>query len=133
MVLMLCFKTRGKFRFSDGLTRCKYMTDNELHYYALKQLEDNPHMTQRQLADVLGVSLGKTNYLIRSLLDVGWLKLGNFRRSNNKMGYAYLLTPRGIADKAKITQQFLERKRVEYERLASEIEALEFEVSESQK
>ena len=109
------------------------MTDNELHYYVLKQLEDNPHMTQRQLAEVLGVSLGKTNYLIRSLLDVGWLKLGNFRRSNNKMGYAYILTPRGLADKAKVTQQFLKRKRAEYKRLASDIKALELEVSESQK
>ena len=109
------------------------MTDNELHYYVLKQLEDNPHITQRQLAKVLGVSLGKTNYLIRSLLDVGWLKLGNFRRSNNKMGYAYILTPRGLADKAEVTQRFLERKRAEYERLASEIEALELEVSETQK
>ena len=109
------------------------MPDNELHYYALKQLEDNPHMTQRQLAEVLGVSLGKTNYLIRSLLDVGWLKLGNFKRSNNKMGYAYILTPRGLADKAEVTQRFLERKKSEYERLASEIEALELEVSETQK
>ena len=109
------------------------MVDNELHCYVLKQLEDNPYMTQRQLAEVLGVSLGKTNYLIRSLLDVGWLKLGNFRRSNNKMGYAYILTPRGLADKAEVTQRFLERKRAEYERLASEIEALELEVSETQK
>lgn len=109
------------------------MADNDLHYYIIKQLEDNPHMTQRQLAEVLGVSLGKTNYLIRSLLDVGWLKLGNFRRSNNKMGYVYLLTPKGLADKAEITQGFLERKRVEYERLALEIEALEFEISETQK
>ena len=109
------------------------MTDNELHYYILKQLEDNPHMTQRQLAEALGVSLGKTNYMIRSLLDVGWLKLGNFKRSNNKMGYAYILTPRGLADKAEVTQRFLERKRAEYERLASEIEALELEVSETQK
>ena len=109
------------------------MVDNELHYYVLKQLEDNPYMTQRQLAEVLGVSLGKTNYLIKSLLDVGWLKLGNFKRSNNKMGYAYILTPRGLADKAEVTQRFLERKRAEYERLASEIEALELEVSETQK
>ena len=109
------------------------MVDNELHCYVLKQLEDNPHMTQRQLAEVLGVSLGKTNYLIRSLLDVGWLKLGNFRRSNNKIGYAYLLTPSGLADKAEVTRRFLERKRAEYERLASEIEALELEVSETQK
>ena len=109
------------------------MPDNELHYYVLKQFEDNPHMTQRQLAEVLGVSLGKTNYLIRSLLDVGWLKLGNFKRSNNKMGYAYILTARGLADKAEVTQRFLERKRAEYKRLALEIEALEFEASEAQK
>tara|TARA_Y100000817_G_C16851936_1_gene542393 strand:+ start:1612 stop:1941 length:330 start_codon:yes stop_codon:yes gene_type:complete len=109
------------------------MNDSELHYKVLKKLEDNPHITQRQLAAALGVSLGKTNYLIRSLLDVGWLKLGNFRRSNNKIGYAYLLTARGITDKAKITQQFLDAKRAEYEQLATEIEALEFEVSGSQK
>jgi len=109
------------------------MNDNELHYYVLKKLEDNPHITQRQLAKVLGVSLGKTNYLIRSLLDVGWLKLGNFRRSNNKMGYAYILTPRGLADKAEVTQRFLERKKTEYQRLASEIEALELEVLKNQK
>ena len=109
------------------------MTDNELHYYVLKQLEDNPYMTQRQLAEVLGVSLGKTNYLIKSLLDVGWLKLGNFRRSNNKIGYSYLLTPSGLADKAEVTRRFLESKRAEYERLSSEIEALELEVSETQK
>ena len=109
------------------------MTDGVFYYYVLKQLEDNPHMTQRQLAEALGVSLGKTNYMIRSLLDVGWLKLGNFKRSNNKMGYAYLLTPKGLADKANVTKQFLDRKRAEYERLASEIEALELEVSETQK
>ena len=109
------------------------MTDGVFYYYVLKQLEDNPHMTQRQLAEALGVSLGKTNYMIRSLLDVGWLKLGNFKRSNNKMGYAYILTPRGLADKAEVTQRFLERKRAEYKRLALEIEALEFEVSETQK
>ena len=109
------------------------MIDDELHYNVLKQLEDNPHMTQRQLASVLGVSLGKTNYLIRSLLDVGWIKLGNFRRSNNKMGYSYLLTRRGLSDKAEVTKRFLKRKRAEYERLASEIEALEFEITENQK
>ena len=109
------------------------MTDGVLYYYVLKQLEDNPHMTQRQLAEALGVSLGKTNYMIRSLLDVGWLKLGKFKRSNNKMGYAYLLTPKGLADKAKVVKKFLDRKRDEYKRLASEIDALELEISETQK
>ena len=109
------------------------MTDGALHYYTLKHLKDNPHMTQRQLAKILGVSLGKTNYMIRSLLDIGWLKLGNFKRSNNKMGYAYLLTPKGLADKVTVTKQFLDRKRAEYKQLTSEINALELEVLESQK
>ena len=105
------------------------MTDIELQYQALKQLQRNPRLTQRQLAEILGVSLGKTNYLVKSLLDVGWLKLENFRKSDNKMGYIYLLTPMGIAEKAAITRRFLDRKRSEYERLVLEIEALESEVS----
>ena len=104
------------------------MTDSELHYRALNQLNNDPHMTQRQLADALGISLGKTNYVVKALLNVGWLKLGNFRRSNNKMGYAYLLTPAGVVEKAVITKQFLARKRKEYERLALEIGRLEVEV-----
>ena len=105
------------------------MTDIELQYQALKQLQRNPKLTQRQLAEILGVSLGKTNYLVKSLLDVGWLKLENFRKSDNKVGYIYLLTPMGIAEKAAITRRFLDRKRSEYERLVLEIETLENEVS----
>ena len=89
-------------------------------------------MTQRQLADVLGVSLGKTNYVVKALIDVGWLKLGNFRRSNNKMGYAYLLTPAGVVEKAVITKRFLIRKRQEYKLLALEIARLEVEESKHQ-
>ena len=108
------------------------MTDSELHYRALNQLDNDPHMTQRQLADVLGVSLGKTNYVVKALIDVGWLKLGNFRRSNNKMGYAYLLTPAGVVEKAVITKRFLIRKRQEYKLLALEIARLEVEESKHQ-
>lgn len=108
------------------------MTDPELQYRVLNQLDNDPHMTQRQLADVLGVSLGKTNYVVKALIDVGWLKLGNFRRSNNKMGYAYLLTPAGVVEKAVITKRFLIRKRQEYELLALEIARLEVEESKHQ-
>lgn len=108
------------------------MTDPELQYRVLNQLDNDPHMTQRQLADVLGVSLGKTNYVVKALIDVGWLKLGNFRRSNNKMGYAYLLTPAGVVEKAVITKRFLLRKRQEYELLALEIARLEVEESKHQ-
>jgi MarR family transcriptional regulator, temperature-dependent positive regulator of motility len=108
------------------------MTDPELQYRVLNQLDNDPHMTQRQLADVLGVSLGKTNYVLKALIDVGWLKLGNFRRSNNKMGYAYLLTPGGVVEKAVITKRFLIRKRQEYKLLALEIARLEVEESKHQ-
>ena len=108
------------------------MIDPELQYRVLNQLDNDPHMTQRQLADVLGVSLGKTNYVVKALIDVGWLKLGNFRRSNNKMGYAYLLTPAGVVEKAVITKRFLVRKRQEYKLLALEIARLEVEESKHQ-
>jgi len=108
------------------------MTDPELQYRVLNQLDNDPHMTQRQLADVLGVSLGKTNYVVKALIDVGWLKLGNFRRSNNKMGYAYLLTPAGVVEKAVITKRFLVRKQQEYKLLALEIVRLEVEESKHQ-
>ena len=104
------------------------MSNQELEYRALKILEQHPNLTQRQLAKELGVSLGKTHYLVKSFIDVGWIKLDNFRRNNNKLGYAYLLTPKGIAEKAAITVRFLARKQVEYERLREEIEQLQAEV-----
>ena len=66
-------------------------------------MKQNPRLTQRELSAELGVSLGKTNYVVKSLIDVGLIKLGNFRRSDNKLGYAYLLTPEGLAEKAAIT------------------------------
>ena len=95
---------------------------------ALRTLELNPGLTQRELASELGVSLGKTHYIVRSLVDIGLVKLENFQRSNNKWGYAYILTPKGIAEKAAITVRFLARKQEEYKRLALEIEGLRSEV-----
>ena len=106
------------------------MINQELEYRALKLLEQQPNLTQRQLSQALGVSLGKTNYLLKSLIDVGWVKLDNFRRSDNKLGYAYLLTAKGISEKASITVRFLARKQLEYEALRDEIEQLKAEVSE---
>jgi EPS-associated MarR family transcriptional regulator len=82
------------------------MNKLELEYRALKLLEQQPDMTQRQIAEELNVSLGKTHYLVRSLIDVGWVKLDNFQRSDNKWGYVYLLTPKGIIGKADITIRF---------------------------
>ena len=76
------------------------------------------------------MSLGKAHYVVKVLIDMGWVKLDNFRRNNNKLGYAYLLTPKGIAEKAAITVRFLARKQVEYERLREEIEQLKEEVGD---
>ena len=104
------------------------MTNQELEYRALKILEQQPYLTQRQLAEELGVSLGKTHYLVKSLIDVGWVKLDNFQKSNSKWGYAYLLTPMGIAEKATITARFLVRKQREYNELQQEIAQLQEEV-----
>lgn len=108
------------------------MIDQELEYRALKILELQPNLTQRQLSGALGVSLGKTNYVLKSLIDVGWIKLENFQRSDNKWGYAYLLTPMGVAEKAAITLRFLNRKKQEYKDLQLEIARLQKEVQQQQ-
>jgi len=109
------------------------MNKQELQYRALKLLEKQPVMTQREIAKKLNMSLGKTHYLIKSLIDVGWVKLDNFQRSDNKLGYAYLLTPRGIIEKAVITAQFLTRKQQEYSDLQLEIQQLQEEIKQNQK
>jgi len=108
------------------------MTNQEYEYLALKILERQPNLTQRQLAKELGVSLGKTHYLLKSLIDVGWIKLDNFKRSDNKLGYSYLLTPKGIVEKAGITSRFLSRKQEEYFKLKEEIAQLQEEVRKQQ-
>ena len=95
---------------------------------ALKLLEKNPELTQRELAAELGISLGKTHYMVKALTDIGWIKLDNFQRSNNKWGYAYLLTPMGLAEKAAITVRFLARKREEYRQLEQQIADLSVEI-----
>ena len=108
------------------------MTNQELEYRVLKILERQPDLTQRQLAAELGASLGKTHYLVNSLIDVGWVKLDNFQRSDNKWGYAYLLTPKGIVEKAAITARFLVRKKQEFNNLQLEIQQLQEEVRQQQ-
>lgn len=88
-------------------------------------------MNQRDLADALGVSLGKTNYCLKALLEKGFIKMQSFSQSPRKLAYAYLLTPSGIAEKAGLTRRFLERKMREYESLTMEIEALKSEVNQT--
>ena len=104
------------------------MTGQEIQLRALKLLEQNPHLSQRELSAALGVSLGKAHYVLKALVNMGWVKLDNFRRSDHKLGYAYLLTAKGIAEKADITVRFLARKQLEYEALREEIEQLKAEV-----
>ena len=100
----------------------------DTEYTVLKILNDNPKITQRQLAKEMGLSLGKTNYVIHALIDKGWVKFSNFKGSDNKSGYMYLLTPKGIADKSVLAQNFLRRKSEEYNRLKEEIEILKNEL-----
>ena len=102
----------------------------DTHFRLLKLLQAKPDLSQRDLARELGTSLGKVNYCLNALIDKGLIKVRNFRDSNNKLGYAYLLTPRGIESKATITVQFLKRKMTEYEMLKTEIEQLQREVAE---
>ena len=101
---------------------------DELHYRLLQALKANPQATQRELAQVLGISLGSTNYCLRALVERGWVKMQNFRKSDNKLAYAYLLTPEGIDAKARIAVRFLKRKRAEFDALKAEIEQLAAEV-----
>ena len=103
----------------------------EISYKLLKLLEERPDISQRELARELGISLGKTNYCVKALVDKGWVKVNNFRSSGNKLAYAYILTPKGMSEKAQVTLSFLQRKRGEFERLKQEIEQLQREVQQS--
>ncbi len=105
------------------------MTPQEqAHFRILNALEKNPRVTQRELAEQLGLSLGRANFLINALIDKGAIKIGAFRRSGQKLNkIAYILTPSGIRERLRVTQDYLARKKVEYEALKIEIEALEQE------
>jgi len=98
---------------------------SETELEILQKLEENPQLTQRQIAEHLGLSLGKINYLIKALLGKGLIKVNNFRRSDNKIGYLYLLTPEGIDEKRKLTLLFLQRKSEEFDKLKKEIQRMD--------
>ena len=105
------------------------MTPREAaHYQVLRLIEEQPEISQRELARTLGVSLGKTHYLLKALLDKGLVKADNFRRSDNKLAYAYLLTPSGIAAKLELTRAFLRLKEDEYQAAREEIARLRQEL-----
>jgi MarR family transcriptional regulator, temperature-dependent positive regulator of motility len=97
---------------------------DEAHYRVLRVLKATPDISQRELADELGISLGKVNYLLRGLIDKGLVKASNFQKSRNKLGYVYQLTPAGIEHKAKVTLRYLQRRMDEYEALREELRLL---------
>ena len=103
------------------------MNQKDIRLDLLRRLEINPEYTQRELSQEMGVSLGKINYCMKKLVEKGLIKITNFKQNPKKMGYAYLLTPKGIEEKSKLTFSFLKRKLIEYEILKKEINELKLE------
>lgn len=97
-------------------------------YRLMKLIEANPEVSQRQLAREMGISLGKANYCLNGLIEKGLVKVKNFRNSRNKLAYAYLLTPKGVREKARVTARYLERRLAEFEQIRREIEQLQAEL-----
>ena len=97
----------------------------DIHFRVLHALEENPHITQRELAKKLGISLGGVNYCLKALMEIGHIKANNFQGNPNKLNYLYLLTPKGLSQKAILTTSFLKRKLSEYHALKDEIESIQ--------
>ncbi len=108
----------------------KAKIQEEARFEILRLLHENPSLSQRDLGERVGVSLGAVNYCLKALIERGLVKAGNFSTSRNKLGYSYLLTPSGIAEKAQLTSRFLAGKKAEYDALRLEIETLSREVTE---
>jgi EPS-associated MarR family transcriptional regulator len=106
------------------MTSRQAQIQEDTYFRVMRILKDNPDLTQRELAEKLGVSVGGLNYCLKALMDKGWVKMQNFQNSKNKFKYVYLLTPQGIAEKVNLTNRFLGRKVQEYEALKAEIESL---------
>lgn len=101
----------------------------EVRFRILRVLEVRPEISQRELAQELGISLGQVNYVLKALKSKGLIKVGNFMRNDDKLSYAYLLTPQGVAEKIAITARFLSRKREEFDLLKKELESIEGELA----
>tara|TARA_Y100001970_G_scaffold66410_1_gene84801 strand:+ start:147 stop:443 length:297 start_codon:yes stop_codon:yes gene_type:complete len=97
------------------------MKDNEDHFDVLRKIQKNPEVTQRELAEELGFSLGKLNYCLKALQGKGLVKIKNFQKNPKKINYFYVLTPKGIAEKTKLTLNFMKRKMKEYDELKKEL------------
>jgi EPS-associated MarR family transcriptional regulator len=112
------------------MTSKRTKLQEDTHFRVLRLLQENPEMSQRELAAAVGVSVGGVHYILNALIEKGLIKLGNFTAAEDKRRYAYILTPRGITEKAAITMRFLERKIEEYDALKAEIEALRNELGD---
>ncbi|MCI3204950.1 MULTISPECIES: MarR family EPS-associated transcriptional regulator [Pandoraea] len=109
------------------MTSRQAKVQEDTYFRVMRILQENPDLTQRELAEKLGVSVGGLNYCLKALMLKGWVKMQNFAHSKNKFGYVYVLTPSGVAERAALTSRFLKRKMDEYEALKEEIEALKRE------
>ena len=110
-------------------TRRQTANDDTL-FWTLKVLQENPGVTQRTLAKEVGINVSSINFCLKALVEKGWIKMGTFSKSTNKLKYTYLLTPSGVAEKSALTKRFLHRKMAEYEKLREEIEALKLDAEE---
>ena len=115
------------------MTSRQAQIQEDTYFRVMRILQENPDLTQRELAEKLGVSVGGLNYCLNALMDKGWVKMQNFQNSKNKFKYVYLLTPQGIAEKVALTSYFLDRKMQEYEALKAEIESLHQDVQQAGK
>ena len=113
------------------MTSRRSQLQEDTYFRVLRMLQDNPDMTQREIAQSLGLSTSGLNYCLKALIEKGWVKVHNFSQSKNKFGYIYVLTPQGIAEKLALTSRFLNRKLSEYEALKVEIDGLQTEVQTS--
>ena len=115
------------------MTSRRSKLQEDTYFRVLRLLQDNPDMTQREIAQSLGLSTSGLNYCLKALMDKGWVKMHNFQNSKNKFKYVYLLTPQGIAERVALTSRFLDRKMQEYEALKAEIESLHQDVQHAGK
>jgi EPS-associated MarR family transcriptional regulator len=115
------------------MTSRQAQIQEDTYFRVMRILQENPDLTQRELAEKLGVSVGGLNYCLKALVDKGWVKMQNFQNSKNKFKYVYLLTPQGIAERVALTSRFLDRKMQEYEALKAEIDSLHQDVQQAGK
>ena len=113
------------------MTSRRSQLQEDTYFRVLRLLQENPDMTQREIAQSLGLSTSGLNYCLKALIDKGWVMVHNFSQSKNKFGYIYVLTPQGIAEKLALTSRFLKRKLSEYDALKAEIDGLQAEVQTS--